>query len=440
MCARNKPIEKIVYDTCYDAVVTMTAFKYGGGVEDLKFSTGFIVDIVQNRLIVITDAHNILIDREYMSRANAPIITATVTNAYRMGSKIKNEIPIVVSLKILGVNISADLAVLYSVLPTEEIKAELFGYAFSEKTQKLRWSNRPVLYGETVYCLGNQYGSNLCMLTGNCADNNLIYLPESTQYTNNIQQIVTTLSATTGSSGAPMLYYDNVLKSGVVCGIVQWTKIDNDYTGGLNVFSLFSSYMKIYNLNISNRSINLHRLNYEGLTGKGFSGISTYIHVNNVVVHFLCKKYPKFNQSEYRNQSNGIMIGSFSSTPRVIPDSRVMDAINICECDYLKQNTTALPISSDRVKVGDIIMEINGEKLGDEGQDKRLSDIIYYNSGKTMFIKCLRPTTSSVQYYRFIVDQYPAELEYVSTDPTIDLIGWNFDDDNWASAIVNLFR
>ena len=91
-------------------------------------------------------------------------------------------------------NISADIAVLYSILPNEETSYSLLGYRFGKRTQKLDWATRLVLYGETVYTIGNMYGSNLHMIVGNCVDNNIIYLPESEEYLNNIQQIITTLA------------------------------------------------------------------------------------------------------------------------------------------------------------------------------------------------------------------------------------------------------
>ena len=75
-------------------------------------------------------------------------------------------------------------------------------------------------------------------------------------------------------------------------------------------------------------------------------------------------------------------------------------------------------------------MEVDGQRLGDEGQDLRLSDVNQYDAGKTRFIKCLNPETTHVRYYRYTVDRYPTVLEYVSVDPNIELVNFwsNFGD------------
>lgn len=417
---RSNIREKIIYDTCYDAIVRISTFN--SMMELMGSYTGFIVDVVQNRIIVLSCAHNILTNFKEVNSDSHPTITATVTNAYEAGAKNKNEIPISVSLLPLGLNISADVGVFYSILPGEEIPTSLLSYRFGKSTQQLDWATKLVLYGETVYTIGNMYGSNLSMIVGNCADNNIIYLPESKAYQNNIQQIITTLAVKGGASGGPILCYDEEMKKGVICGMIQWSKVDNDYTGGLNTKSLRHNYRKIYDLNIGCHSIKPIRLNFNGSTGKGYSGVATYQYVSGSVLTKLNSIYPKFNQSKYRNQASGIQITEFSRPGMVLPNSRVENALNISRCDYLKRNTRAIAISDDKIKEGDILMEVNGQLLGDEEQSIRLSDINYYDAGKIRFIKCLRPETAQVRYYRYIVDRAPAELEYVSKDDTIEVL------------------
>ena len=422
-------VEKIIFDTAYDAVIMLSVFDKD--TLPTSSSTGFIVDVVQNRIIVLTCAHNILIDSATINSAVYPTMSATVTGAYQSGSCIRNDQPIAVSLRLLGMNVAADIAVLYSILPSEETPDSSIGYRFGKPTQRLEWADRSVLYGETVYTIGNMYGSNLSMIAGNCADDNLIYRPEFPDYMNLIPHIITTLAVKGGVSGGPILCYDTEMKRAVICGIVQWSKRDNNYTAGLNTKSLQKNYRKIYDLNIGCHTIKPNRLNFNGSTGKGYSGVATYQHVSGEVLTILNQRYPDFKGSQYRNQVSGILITSFSTIALVIPNSRVENAQNIGRCDYLKKNTRAVAISEDRIKVGDILMEIDGQRLGDEGQDLRLSDVNQYDAGKTRFIKCLTPSTARVRYYRYTVDRSPAVLEYVSADPSIELIA---DQPVWSIA------
>jgi len=412
-------VEKIVFDTAYNAVVTLSVF----ASNTVLNSTGFIVDIVMNRIIVLTCAHNILATPKAINSVIYPTITAKVTGSYQAGSHIRNEMPIVISLRLLGMNISGDVAVLYSILPSEEDDESLLGYRFSKRTHRLSWASRPALYGETVYTIGNMYGSNLSMIAGNCADNNSVYNPESTVYLNRLQHITTTLAVKGGVSGAPIIYYDDVAKRAVICGIVQRSKVDNDYTVGLNLISLQKNYRRIYDLNISCQTIKPNRLNFNGSTGKGYSGVLTYEFVTEGLLTQLNNKYQQFNQSKYRNRIGGIMITLFSNpTTQVIPNSGVAKARNISRCDYMKRNTRALAISNNNIELLDILMEVDGQRLGDEDQDVRLALINMYDAGKVHFIKCLKPSTATVQYYKYISDQYPEAFESVTVDPDIELL------------------
>ena len=140
-------VEKIVFDTAYDAVVTLTVFDSSMNLK--RSGTGFIVDVIPNRIIVLTCAHNILINKRVSDVY--PTISASVTGAYQSGSCIRNDQPIAVSLRLLIPSISADIAALYSILPSEETPDSSMGYRVGKPTRRLEWANRSVLYGETVY-------------------------------------------------------------------------------------------------------------------------------------------------------------------------------------------------------------------------------------------------------------------------------------------------
>jgi hypothetical protein len=417
---KKNPIEKTIYNTCYDAVSTIRVFD--SNVNLINSATAFTVCVLKGRIFVLTCAHVILTNYSEPNSGIYPIITALVKGAYQLGSKTKNKRPVAVSLKVLGMNVSADVALLCSILPGEETNFSLLSYLFGNKTQILHWANRTILYGEIIYALGNMYGGNTSMFSGNCVDNNLIYLSGSDTYLNNIQQIATTLSVSEGVSGGPIICYDPKNKRGAICGIAQLVKIDTNYTCGLDEFSLYNTYKRLFHLNVKCNSITRNLLNFNGSTRKGYSGVSTYEQVNAFVLTVLNSRFSRFNESKYNNRAQGILITSFSDTKIVIPDSRVVNAVNICKKDYLRRNKNANSIGTDKVEVGNIITEINSEVLGDEGQDLRISDKFYYSAGGIFFIKCLRPENVKVQYYKCIADEYPQELEFVSQDSSIRLI------------------
>ena len=56
---QSDAIEKIIFDTTYDAIVVLNMFNSNTVL--MSDSTGFIVDVIQNRIIVMTCAHNILV-------------------------------------------------------------------------------------------------------------------------------------------------------------------------------------------------------------------------------------------------------------------------------------------------------------------------------------------------------------------------------------------
>ena len=413
-------IGNIINNTCYNAVCPLNIFDNHTNL--VSRSTGFIVEVINFKIIVVTCAHNILQTPDTVNSTIYPIITCTVTEAYSKDSKIKNTNPVAISLRLVGMDISADIAILCSILPGEETPHSLLSYQFSEKTQKLSWNTNSVYFGETVYAIGNMYGNNLCMLVGENADNNVVYLPESESYTNSLQLIITSLPVKGGASGSPVLTYDPELKKGVLSGIIQWSKKDNNYTAGLNTISLYKVCQKICQLNMKHNMIGNKMINFNGTNGKGYIGISTYSNVNGVELTKLCIQYPLFLKSVYRNQASGIRIKSLRDYSGSVSYGGIKNAICINKCDYLNQNKENRRKNNHRIKVGDIIMEIDGNRLGDENQDLRLSDIEYFNKGNIVFLKCLKPDIPIVEYYKCTIDSYPSVLERVSVEDSIELI------------------
>lgn len=413
----NSYFDKKTIDGCRDSVVMLNSYNPGNLLK--SNGTGFIVCTINQKILVLTTAHNML---DKYGELNSPThsISATVSGVYKANSKTKTTI--VVSLFIVAMDISADIALLCSVTPDEINNLNPYGYRFSNRTKKVIWGNN-VREGETVFCIGNLYGNGLSTIIGNCAKDNIIYGTELSGYTNPVRQTVFNLAVSTGGSGGAVFCFDKNLKKAVVCGIIQVGKKDNSsYTFGTNVNSLYHIYKKLYSLNISKGLINTNRLNFDESTNKGFLGISKHSYVGAGVLNSLAKKYQKFRNIKHVNSIKGVSIESFSDTPLIVSNSRVQYAVNISKKDYLNKNKNATTVSQNVIQVEDIIMEINSKKLGTGNQYAKLVDFEYYHKNSTVFIKCLNPAKGFISYYKCIVDGFPPSLEIISVEPSIQVL------------------
>jgi hypothetical protein len=391
-------------------------------------STGFITNIIDGRIIICTSVHTLLVDPTNPNSVFFNSFACAVTGAYKKGSREKNERSITVSLKVLGVDRSADFAVLYSKKKGEETEFDKLGYNFSSRNQTLQFITGKAPVGSKVYSFVNIYGNNISIICGCITDPDIIFHPEYRDYYNNIEQMVTTLPSDDGSSGAAVIIYDPKIKKGVVCGMVQWVKLKNTYTGGLNWVSLTNIYQKIMQLNVTNCVVNETRLDFTGKTSKGYLGPASYAYVDTNVLAVLNRYSPPFANSIYNNKVQGVIVIEYSTTCNTIENSRLSNAVNIDETCYQNEDAKCEAISNEHINEKDIILEINGETVGDKECDTRLSRFSYYNAGKYVFLKCLhisKTEAPKILYFRAICDEYPASLEKVSITPDIKLV-WAF--------------
>lgn len=396
-------------------------------MEPKSFSTGFITDIINNRIIICTSYHSLVIDPSNSDSVFYNSFACDVTGVYEKGSREKNKRPISASIKVLGVDKAADLAVLYSIKPCEETKFNKMGYNFSSRNSVLEFAKEQTLVGTKVYSLVNIYGTNISMLSGCMSDSNITIHTEALDYTNNVQQQVTDLACQTGSSGAPVIILDSKGKKGLVCGIVQWVKLENTYTGGLNQFSLTNIYQKIIQLNVTNSVLNEIRTDFNGKTGKGYLGVISYVYFNSTILAGLTKNFPIFANSVYSNIVQGIAVTKYSKTDLSIENSRLFNAINIDAKSYQTQDIKCEKISNTSIAYNDIILEINGSPIGDTEFDHKMSQFSYYNAGRFAFVKVLRISATEppeILYFKAICDEYPSSSEIVSKTSDIKLIEW----------------
>ena len=128
----------IVYETAKYAIINMVSIN-----EEGKSSTtfsGWIQDVKDGRIFVITCAHNVL--KNNISEPSYPLFSGTIENA----NGVKN---IGISLNLLGMDVSADIAVLYSIKPCEQTSNNPLGFLFNEKQIKkapLRSLSLPISY------------------------------------------------------------------------------------------------------------------------------------------------------------------------------------------------------------------------------------------------------------------------------------------------------
>lgn len=396
----------IVYKTCKDGVINMASINKLG-YEEIRFS-GWIQDVKDERIFVITTAHCLLMNGR--SGPAFPYFGATIENA----NGKKN---IGVSMRLLGMDVSADIAVLYSIKPCEQTKNEPLGFLFNKKQHSLSFNMSRVAQsvtlepGTPVYSISNIYDNGLIMTTGFLQDDDVIYNSISPTYTNFTDQLISTLSSADGSSGAPVLIYDEKKKKGSVIGMVAFTKNVDNYTGGPNVVTLEKVYAKLIELNTKKFVINKRSpVNYNGKTGKGYVGILSYDVVDEYILFKLIKKFKKFDESKYRNQANGAVILEINKKDITIPNSRV-------------QNATSSQVKGG-IQLYDIVLEVNGVKVGIYDADSSLNNAEYFKAGGYVVMKVLRPSTAEIIEFKVLCDEYPAYLEQVSVDPSIRLIGF----------------
>lgn len=420
-------ITSTIYNTCVDIIVPITA--YVNNTIPVSNFTGWIHNVINNRLIIITSAHSVLNEHGIThSSTQYESFTCDITHAYISkldGSPAEPTInKITASIRILGMDIASDICVMYTINPAEQTEIEHFGHYFDSQNATLPVSTKQLLPGDTVYALSNMYGYGLSMNSGYIQDNDIIYRPGTTTYMNQTSQMVTSLPLTGGASGAPVLLYDRNLGKGVLAGMVNWSKITNSYTGGPNYQMIIKVYIRIINLNIStDLKILPERKNFDGSTGKGYIGIESYLFTDGNVLTELNAQYTKFAESIYSKQCSGCYITKINNIYNKIPNSGIRNAINITEQSYINKIRDSTKISTENIKLNDIILEINNESLGIGLYDSHITSISYFSGGKYIYAKILRPETAEILYFRILCDEYPLSLEYVSYDDTIELIG-----------------
>jgi hypothetical protein len=382
--------------------------------EDESDFTGFIKKIKNNRAIIITCAHNVLIknksvDGEYIVSTNPlPFLCGTFTNILEKGSNVKKNINC--SLGILGMDISADIAVLFTYLPSEITSEDniFYGFKFSKKNLTLKWGDS-ILFpiGNPVYCIGYSYGNGLDAYSGNCSNNNFIYDPENENYSNLTNQFLTTLSVEQGSSGSPILSED-----GKILGMIAWKKINNNYIGGSSQFTLkrvFDILLDINNINTIDK--NFIFKNFNGSTGSGWTGLTSFNFVNSKTVSILTNLNNELIGNKQLSKGEGIIVLSIPKDGTYgiekIPLNHVLN---------LKTN------EEESIKVNDIILEINGKKINYNKNIELINSSVYYNLNNKPIFKVFRP--SNLKYYTFQCNAtpFPNELEILSSDNTIKLL------------------
>ena len=420
-------IPVVVFNTCVNVIVPITA--YVNNTNAVANFTGWIHANINNRLIIITSAHSVLNEQGITPFADTyESFTCDITQAYISKLDGTPSVPspnkITASLRILGMDIAADICVMYTINPGEQTEIEKFGHFFDSNNPTLSVSTKRLLSGDTIYAISNMYGYGLSMSVGYVEDNEIVYRPDTTLYINQTTQMVTSLPLTGGASGAPVLLYDRNLCRGVLVGMVNWCKKTNSYTGGPNFDTIIKVYIRILKLNMSDDlKILPNRKNFEGKNGKGYLGVEAYIFTDGNVLTELNKRFTTFANSIYSKQCNGCYITKLNTVTNKLPKSGVYNAVNINEQAYINNTIESPAISLKFIQKYDIVLEINGIPLGIGKNEDHMSTISYFSAGKYIYAKVLRPETIEILYFRILCDEYPETYEFVSIDETITLVG-----------------
>ncbi len=397
-----------IYDIARDSIVILTVLN--------NTFTGWVHQVKNKRIFVICCAHSLL-QNSGTTFPVVPIsnmILGNVTNAIRSGKEEKNNIS--VTFGILGMNISADIAVLFSYTEEEANNENgIFGFNFSSKTKFLKFGDENLITpGTKLYCINDSFGSPDVGLSIGYINQTAVIFSPGPNYTNNTGTIISNLTVAPGASGSPILVLmDNKIR---VIGMVNWQNSTNPgFIGGASQSLLENSYNEIAKLNniffqdhtCNNIILPYVFVNFTGETGKGFLGVGGFVPVQDTTLVYLNTTYPAFAASKYSNLSDGVLIKNFSSFPIVPPGTGISNATD-CE--------------GNTVQPDDIILSINGVKVGYTNRNIVIQSAIYFNAGGIVKLKILRPSTIQKLKFDVVISQYPPELEYVSTDPTITLL------------------
>jgi len=371
--------------------------------------TGFIKKISHDRAIIITCAHNILltIEEENVTEVLTQLC-GTFTNVIKKNSNRRRNVN--VSLGILGMDISADIAILFTYLPSEIDKSKniFSGFKFNKKNRVLKWGdsiNFP--RGNPVYCIGYSYGNGLDAYSGNCSNNNFVYDPENVNYPNLTNQFLTSLNVEAGSSGAAVLS-----GKGKIIGMIGWKKINNNYIGGPSEFTLKRIFNILLKLNpIKNIKGFYQGVNFDGKTGSGWLGLLSFSFLNSKNATILKNQYPELIGTEKILQAEGIVVNSFAEDGKYnIPKIPLNHLLNL--------NTKM----EEPLMINDIILEVDGKKINYLFNNNIINASAYYDINARPILKVFRP--SNQKYYTFQAKPvpFPLELEVVSSDDTIKLL------------------
>ena len=435
-----------VYKETFDSICTITCnantskSKIDGSNGFISTGTGFIIDVKEKRLIIITSAHLILDQdgKRYPTKINIPI-TAAVNNVIKCGSHTKRNIS--VNLFVLGMDISADIAVLATYRKKErDPENEIyFGFDFSSRNSHLCFGDsKKTLIGTQVWTLSNAYASGICQSTGIIHDNNLVYATNSANYKNQTSQISTSMNVDEGSSGAPIVIYKN--SKVLVVGLLSWI-LKNDagnFVGGVSQKQLEKSYNKILKLNALNKVEQPYQnINFDAETGKGFLGIESYVPNNEKALQILNTKYPIFAKSKYFSLNEGFVLLSFTDeaiVPLQIENSRVTNAKNM---------STGLRTG---LQVDDILLKVNDVAVNLYLDPEYVTFDSYNNQNKIIQMEIIRPSTAEKMCFEVISDKYPQNYEVVSESDKIELISTfttpdlsNTYTDYYAEVSVGIF-
>jgi S1-C subfamily serine protease len=424
-----------VYKKTFDSICTITCnantskYKIDGSNGFISTGTGFIINVKEKRLIIITSAHLILDQdgKRYPTKINIPI-TAAVNNVIKSGSHTKRNIS--VNLFVLGMDISADIAVLatYRKKERDQENEIYFGFDFSSRNDHLCFGDsKKTLIGTQIWTLSNAYAAGICQSTGIIHDNNLIYATNSSNYINQTSQISTSMNIDEGSSGAPIVIYKN--SKVLVVGLLSWL-LKNDagnFVGGVSQKQLEKSYNKILKLNPLNNIVQPYEnINFDGETGKGFLGIETYVPNNEKELQILNTKYSIFSKSKYSSLNEGFVLLSFTDeniVPLQIPNSRVKNAKNM---------STGLRTG---LQVDDILLKVNDRAVNLYLDPEYVTFHSYNDYKKKIKMEIIRPSTAEKMCFEVISDKFPQKYEIVSESNKIELISTFTTPDLWNNFI-----
>jgi hypothetical protein len=374
-----------VFQAVKNAVVTV----YQAGGTGASIGTGWVHDVIDHRLIVVTAAHLVLrlAGSGLAPQQSASGLQILVRGAYVQeiqGTKPKDvQVPVVV----LSASVNDNIA----ILATADSSTR-----FDPRRQPtLCFASQACRVGDSVTLVGVPFGfAEPQPSFGEVRDCSLFPLPQDPQWNPEAAQMMVTAPAAAGNAGAPI--FDVHAR---VISQAHWRlSSTSTFIGGPERAFFAAVVAKLVSISRANiaqvASPAFQRVDFRDSTGKGSIGILAESGLVGSTLRRLRATYPQFAGSAYDQPLGRVIL-------QHIP-------VFLADCTQVGSIQAGL-------HVDDVILAVDGVPLdvGDSAS-QHVRDI-YFRTKDSVLVEYLRPSTMTVARVAVTIGQYPFFRESVGS-------------------------